>query len=85
MSTETRAALEALPELARAEFMEWFRNKLCVLAGSNDLEAGDDRLPALVRGYAAQRRRVADVAQQELAEMLGQSKGDLCPQHKPKR
>jgi len=71
MSPETRKAFANLPPLAREEFQAWLRNRFQILVGTNDLEAHDERLNALIRGYAKQRNRAVDIAMDELLEIFG--------------
>lgn len=76
MSPESREALAGLPAKARREFEGWFRNKLQLMTGTNDLEAGDQRLNHVTRGLARQRNRAAELALEELAEIFGEHKGE---------
>lgn len=69
--TEVSAELKALSQQATRCLEGWLRNKIQILAGSNDLEAADDRMNHVIRGYARQRNRAAEIALEEFNEIFG--------------
>ena len=71
MAPATREAIANLPREAKRDLMTWFRSRITVLAGSAELEAKDMRFGHLIRGYANMRKRTADIAIEELQEILG--------------
>lgn len=70
MTPLTRRAFASLPAPAKREFEAWFRNQIQILAGTNNLEADDDRLSHTVRGFARQRQRAAELAIDSLHEIF---------------
>lgn len=72
MSPETRSQFGSIDRKAKSEFKEWLRNKVCPIDGSNQLEASDERLSHVVRGYARQRQRALELAMSELDEILSE-------------
>lgn len=71
MNPLTLRSFAALPRPAKKEFEAWFRNVLQIMIGTNDLEADDNRLSHVVRGFARQRSRAAELALEDLKEILG--------------
>lgn len=70
MHASSKLELSKLSRTAKQELLAWVRNQVCIITGSEQLTAEDDRLPAMVRARARLIDRTAKRFMEEFEQLL---------------